>query len=159
MKQNNQAFTLIELMIVIAIIGILAAVALPAYQDYTIRAKIAESLSLSREIQNTVNEYYKYHTEFPKDNLEAGAPKPEHLLGNYVSSIEVADGALHITLGNKINQPVKGKVLSLRPLYVEASPTSPISWVCGGDTPPKGMLASGKDRTNIEPKYLPMSCR
>lgn len=159
MKRIIKAFTLIELMVVIAIIGILAAVALPAYQDYTVRAKIAESLSLASEVQSTVKEYYKHHTKFPKNNLEAGAPKAEHLLGNYVSSIEVAEGALHITMGNKVNHPIQGKVLTIRPIYVEESPTSPISWVCGGDQPPKGMKAAGENKTNIDDKYLPVSCR
>ncbi|WP_223670837.1 pilin [Kangiella shandongensis] len=159
MTKNNHGFTLIELMIVVAIIGILAAIALPAYQDYTVRAKIAESISLASEIQGSVKEYYKYHTKFPSDNHEAGVPKAKHLMGNYVSSIQVEQGAIHVTLGNKVNAPVKGKILSLRPIYVEASPTSPISWVCGGDAPPEGMLASGEDKTNIEPKYLPASCR
>lgn len=159
MKHTIKAFTLLELMVVVAIIGILAAISLPAYQDYVVRAKIAESITLSSEVQSTIKEYYQYHTKFPKDNLEAGAPKPEHLLGNYVSGIQVEDGAIHVTLGNKVNAPLDGKILSIRPIYVTASPTSPISWVCGGDEPPEGMSAAGENKTNIEAKYLPSSCR
>lgn len=159
MKHSNQGFTLVELMVVVSILGILVAIALPSYQDYTIRAKVAESLSLAREVQSSVKEYYKYHTKFPSNNQEAGAPKAKHLLGNYVSSIEIEQGALHVTFGHKINQPVQGKILSIRPIYVEESPTSPISWVCGGDKPPKGMKAAGENKTNIDDKYLPVSCR
>lgn len=159
MKHPIKAFTLIELMVVVAIIGILAAISLPAYQNYIVRAKIAESMSLASEVQSTVKEYYKYHTKFPQDNLAAGAPKPEHLLGNYVSGIEVENGAIHVTLGNKVNTPLDGKILSIRPIYVTASPDSPISWVCGGDQPPEGMSAAGENKTNIDDKYLPSSCR
>lgn len=159
MKTNTKAFTLIELMIVIAIVGVLAAVAIPAYQDYIIRSKVVESITLAGEAKTTIQEYYKYHTKFPKDNLEAGAPKPEHLIGNFVKRVDIENGSIHVMMGQKVNAPLKDKVLTIRPAFVTASPTSPISWICGGDEPADGMTAAGENKTDIEAKYLPASCR
>jgi len=71
----------------------------------------------------------------------------------------VENGAVHILLGNKINKPLNGKIISLRPIYVSANPTSPISWICGDDEPPEGMSTSGTNKTTIDRQYLPASCR
>ena len=154
-----KGFTLIELMIVVSIIGILAAVALPAYQSYTVRAKIAEAINLGNELKDEIKLYYESHHRFPKDNDEAGAPAPNLLIGNYVSAIAVEQGALHVTLGNFVPENMKGQILSIRPLYVKGSPASPISWVCGNGQIPEGMLAAGENKTSIEKMYLPAPCR
>lgn len=157
--KSSAGFTLIELMIVVAIIGILAAIAMPAYQSYTVRAKVAEALVLGNEIKDEIKLYYESHHRFPRSNDAAGAPAPELLIGNYVTRIEVSDGAIHVTLGNFMPQHLHGKVLSMRPLYVDKSPASPISWVCGGGGIPDGMKAAGENRTSVENVYLPMTCR
>jgi type IV pilus assembly protein PilA len=158
-RHAAKGFTLIELMIVVAIIGILAAIAIPAYSDYTIRAQVTEGLVLINELKPSINEYYKDRGRFPRDNELAGVPAPEHLLGQYVSGVTVADGAMHIRFGNKVNARVKDQILSVRPLYVTASPASPISWNCGYSALPDGMSAAGEDRTNVPSKFLPSSCR
>ena len=152
-------FTLIELMIVVAIIGILAAIALPSYQSYTIRAQIVEALTLATELKDDIREVYKHTGRFPADNRAAGLPAAKHLLGNYVEGIDVADGAMHVRLGNKVNKLVAGKVLTIRPLIVTENPGSPISWNCGYSEPPKGMKAMGKNRTSVGRQFLPYSCR
>jgi type IV pilus assembly protein PilA len=158
-RHGVRGFTLIELMIVVAIIGILASIAIPAYSDYTIRAQVTEGLVLINELKPSINEYYKDRGVFPKNNELAGVPAPEHLLGQYVSGITVEDGVMHIRFGNKVNSRMKDQILSVRPLYVTASPTSPISWNCGYSPLPNGMSAAGENRTNVQPKFLPSSCR
>jgi type IV pilus assembly protein PilA len=157
--KTTKAFTLIELMIVVAIIGILAAIALPAYQDYTIRAQMAEGLTMTNALKPKISEFYKYKGRFPKDNAEAGLPEAKYLMGNYVKSMTVENGAIHIELGNKINSRLLGKILSLRPQYVEETDITPLAWLCGGSDVVDGMQVSGENKTDIRDAYLPMACR
>ena len=157
--RNARGFTLIELMIVVAIIGILASIAIPSYQDYTIRAQVAEALLLVDEIKPSIRDFYKERGTFPGDNRMAGVPAAEHLLGQYVAGIEVDDGAMHVRFGNKAHSSIDGMTLTIRPLYVTANPTSPISWNCGLSAPPDGMTPQGADRTDVIAQFLPAACR
>jgi type IV pilus assembly protein PilA len=154
-----RGFTLIELMIVVAIIGILASIAIPAYQDYTIRAQVVEAFSLASELKPSIQEYRKEHGRMPADNGAAGVPDSQLLIGNYVTRIEVVNGAMHIEFGNLANDNIKGAVLTLQPLVVKGSPASPMSWRCANRAIPNGMEAVGENRTTIDRKYLPSSCR
>jgi type IV pilus assembly protein PilA len=154
-----RGFTLIELMIVVAIIGILASIAIPAYQDYTIRAQVVEALALIDELKPSIREYYRDRGTWPADNAAAGVPAPEHLLGQYVEGIVVNDGAMHVRFGNKAHASLRGTTLTMRPLYVTANPTSPIAWNCGFSEPPQGMSPQGMDRTDVRAQFLPSSCR
>ncbi|MBT4837797.1 MAG: pilin [Methylococcales bacterium] len=155
----QKGFTLIELMVVITIIGILASVAIPNYQQYALRAQVTESLTLADTIKIALISYYKVKGEFPKNNKEAGLPPSDKLIGNYVSSMDVSDGAINITLGNKVFAPLKNKIISIRPLTVIDSPLSPISWSCGNAKPPQGMQAIGENKTNLKEVYLVTVCR
>ncbi|HGJ8871570.1 TPA: pilin [Neisseria gonorrhoeae] len=93
MNTLQKGFTLIELMIVIAIVGILAAVALPAYQDYTARAQVSEAILLAEGQKSAVTEYYPNHGEWPKNNASAGvASSASDIKGKYVQSVTVANG-------------------------------------------------------------------
>ena len=157
--QNQQGFTLIELMIVVSIIGILAAVALPAYQDYIYRAKIAEAISLVSEFKPSIIEYYRDRDRFPANNEQAGVPEPQFVIGNYVKQARIENGAIHVEMGNKAGSLLDKKILSLRPIVVTGSPVSPISWICGNDSAPEGMETVGENKTTIEDRYLPTSCR
>ena len=159
MFKLKPGFTLIELMIVIAILSILSSMAIPTYQDFIIRAQIQEAINLSDSVKKTIAEYYVTYQKFPSNNQAAGVPKPEHLIGNFVTSIQIKEGAIQITLGNRINAHVNGKVLSLRPAIVTANPNSPISWLCGYAQAVNGMTAIGENNTTVPSLYLSPTCR
>ncbi|HQQ64443.1 MAG TPA: pilin [Pseudomonadales bacterium] len=154
-----RGFTLIELLIVVAITGLLASIALPSYQTYTMRAQIAESLVIVGELQGTAAEYYKHTGRFPANNAAAGMPAPQFLLGNYVKRIEIVNGAFNVTFGNKANAMLTDKVLTIRPIVVKGSPTSPFSWLCGNGSVPDGMEAIGRNETSLESAMMPSTCR
>jgi len=145
MKKVQQGFTLIELMIVVAIIGILAAIAIPAYQDYTIRAQVSEGLSLAAGAKTAVSEYYTNAGSLPADNPEAGIATNISITGNYVSQVNIDDGVITVTYestgAQKANAKIDGQTLLLSPTPSVGS----IVWTCTSTT-----LAS---------KYLPSSCR
>ncbi|EMU0309303.1 pilin, partial [Neisseria gonorrhoeae] len=115
MNTLQKGFTLIELMIVIAIVGILAAVALPAYQDYTARAQVSEAILLAEGQKSAVTEYYLNHGEWPENNTSAGvASPPSDIKGKYVQKVEVAKGVVTATMkSDGVNKEIKDKRLSL----------------------------------------------
>ena len=158
MKKNN-GFTLIEIMVVVAIIAVLALMALPTPDPGISRKQVSESLELIEDYKQLVAFYHKSAQVFLKDNNEAGIPAADKLLGNYVDRIDLDDGAFHIRFGNKAHLNIKGKTLSIQPIMVQGSPQSPISWICGKAAAPAGMQAVGENRTDIEVKDLPLSCR
>jgi type IV pilus assembly protein PilA len=162
--RHERGFTLIELMLVVAVIGILAGVALPAYQDYTIRAKNAEALELAGPAQRAINEYYSRWGRFPRDNAAAGLAAPELHQGRIVKSISVSDGLIEVRLrdgeGGAKSKSNDWRSLYLRPAVNRAYPTGALVWLCPGHKAPDGFDAVGKTGDKvIEPKYLPGSCR
>lgn len=157
--KNVKGFTLIELMIVVAIIGILASMALPSYQVYVQRSEVVEALSMAASMRENVTNYYVEKLAFPANNEIAGVPAPNYLIGNRITGVVIESGAIHVTLGNKAAKPLQGKVLSFRPAVVTGSPKSPIAWLCGYDQPVTGMEAVGSNKTNLEKEFLPSACR
>ena len=149
MQQREQGFTLIELMIVVAIIGILAALAIPAYQDYTIRAQVSEGLSLAGGAKASMSEYYQDKGSWPSGNTLAGLPAATQIKGKYVSQVAVtgttAKGTITVKYGGgSTNTKIGNGVLVLEGTDNQGS----ISWVCKG---------GGKLETNQ--KWLPTACR
>ena len=154
----TRGFTLVEIMVSLAVIAILATIALPSTMNQVQRRHVSEAVQIAPSIIQSVKNYYLGHMSFPADNKEAGLPEPNLLIGNNVANIEVEDGAIHITLGNKINKSLHDKVLTIRPAVVTGSPSSPISWLCGYDEPVSGMQAVGKNRTDLPIAVIPSSC-
>ncbi|HFA0889760.1 TPA: pilin, partial [Neisseria gonorrhoeae] len=128
MNTLQKGFTLIELMIVIAIVGILAAVALPAYQDYTARAQVSEAILLAEGQKSAVTEYYLNHGIWPKDNTSAGVASSGEIKGKYVQSVTVANGVVTAQMNpSGVNNEIKGKRLSLWAKRENGS----VKWFCG----------------------------
>jgi type IV pilus assembly protein PilA len=154
LKQVQKGFTLIELMIVIAIIGILAAIAIPAYQNYTIRAQVTEGLTLADGWKTAIAEYYANTGNWPaQGNLQGTAVS----VGKYESAVTViANGIIQITYGNQANSKISGCTLSLNP-YSNAN--NDVVWQCGvAASPPSATSSGAAGPTTVSPQYLPTSC-
>ena len=143
--KKQQGFTLIELMIVVAIIGILAAIAIPAYQDYTIRAQVSEGLNLSGGAKAAVTEYTMDTGRFPTDNNLAGISAMGDISGKYVTQVQVTNtatsGIITVTYGGDAHALLAGNTLTLTGTTNAGS----VEWACAGG--------------GIADKHLPAACR
>src|SRR5262245_25464235 len=142
----GRGFTLIEMMVVLAIIGILALLAFPTYQDKFVRDQINEALPLADLAKTPVAASWTLAKVLPADNAAAGLPPPEKIVSNLVSSVALEGGAIHVTFGNRAAAALKGKVLTLRPAVVEDAQIVPVAWVCGFASVPGNMVARGVNR-------------
>src|SRR5690242_17604978 len=130
-------FTFIELLIVVFIISVLAAIALPVYRDYILRAEAAEGLIFLGDAKGAVNEFYARWGRMPADNREAGLHAPETINGQYLRRFNVADGVMVATLelGRDANSRSIERTLTMRPWVNDAKLAAPIIWSCGSSDP------------------------
>ena len=171
MTKLQKGFTLIELMIVVAIIGILAAIAIPAYQDYTIRAQVTEGMNLAAAAKAAVAESFLNRGEAPATRVEAGmSANATDTSGKYVSQVDVQNGTILITYGFEANAVIRGATLGITPYE---TPDLSVAWKCGGAPQPQNtdfMGAAGGGNQSVElngtlgddptvHKYLPAACR
>lgn len=143
MKAPPRGFTLIELMIVVAIIAVLSALAIPALQDYLIRSQVSEGLSLASTARAAVWEYASNHGELPADNNAAGLPDATAFSTQYVSEISVDINGIKVTYGNRVNDKITGATLVLKPSLTTND--AAVKWTCAGGT--------------LDTRYLPTVCR
>ena len=163
MTKLQKGFTLIELMIVVAIIGILAAIAIPAYQDYTIRAQVSEGMNLAAAAKAAVAESFLNRGTAPANRTVAGmSDNATDTSGKYVQSVGVAAGVITVTYGNEANSQINNLTLALTP-YI--TPDRSVAWRCGGAPVPNGTAVMGGAHTGgtlntaTTLKYLPSACR
>jgi type IV pilus assembly protein PilA len=158
-KRFEQGFTLIELMIVVAIIGILAAIAIPAYQDYTVRAKVTEGINLASAAKAAVAESVISNGRFPPSNISAGLPTDVSITGKYVTGVAVgAGGLITITYTDTNvggNMTAATNTLNLQPATTAGS----VIWSCGNKTVTAGGKTVGPAGGTVAQKYLPAECR
>ncbi|MUV13827.1 pilin [Noviluteimonas gilva] len=142
MKSQHSGFTLIELMIVVAIIAILAAIAIAQYQDYAIRAQVSEGASLADGVKSSIAEYYQNLGRFGTDNQSFGLATPVSISGRYVSQLDASNGIIDVTFGGTSHANIQGQHLIFSPIIHTGS----IEWVC--------------NRSNtLSEKYVPPICR
>jgi len=142
MKKDQQGFTLIELMIVVAILGILAAVAIPAYQNYIIRAQVSEGLTLSAGAKAAVTETWMGTGDWPTDNSSAGLSAADDINGKYTTTVSVgASGAITVTFGGHAHESINGDDLLVTP----TEQLGHVVWTCSS--------------SNISGEHLPAACR
>ncbi len=150
---------MMELMAVVAVIAILATLSIPSYFDRIVRDQIKTALPLADVAKKPVETAWTGTMTFPANNAAAGLPAADKIVANYVSAVAIENGVIHITFGNRANNAIAGKILSLRPGVVEDSPIVPVAWVCGYAEAPNKMTTGGRNLTNIPELLLPLECR
>ncbi|MBT8102158.1 MAG: pilin [Gammaproteobacteria bacterium] len=163
MKHIEKGFTLIELMIVVAIIGVLASLGMAAYQTYAVRAQVAEALNMAASAKTPVVDAYHQTGRPPAGRVESGmSPLPEDTRGNYVAGVDISDGRIDITFGNDAHAEIFGRTISFTPYL---SGQNSISWRCGAALAPAGAPLTGGGVTSVHlapgvaVRYLPSACR
>jgi type IV pilus assembly protein PilA len=158
-KVKHTGFSAIEMMVVISIIAILAMIAIPSSLGRILKEQINAALPLADIVKEPIAAAWKLSKTLPADNKEAGLPDADKVVSNLISAVEVQNGAIHMTFGNKAHPKINGKVLSLRPAVIDESQIVPVAWVCGNAKAPDKMTVKGENKTNVSAEFLPMMCK
>jgi len=159
MAMQHDGFSMLELVVVLAVVAILALMAVPNFQNKIIREQIVEALPLADIVKAPISGSWATAHAFPVDNASAGLPPADKIVNNFISSLSVRDGAIDITFGNRAHGLINGKILTLRPAVVEDALVVPVTWVCGYAAAPDKMTIRGANNTNIPVGYLPFKCQ
>jgi type IV pilus assembly protein PilA len=155
----GRGMTMVEVLVVVGILAILALMAVPALHEKIVRDQVVAAAPLADIAKPPIAAAWATKQSFPGDNAAAGLPVPEKIVNNYIRSVTVADGAIHLTFGNSANGVLKDKVLTIRPAVVDDAPIVPVAWICGNARWPDKMSVKGENRTNLPPALLPVNCR
>jgi len=147
------------MMVVMGVIAILALMTVPTYMEKAVREQVTEALPLADIAKAPTAAAWALALPLPADNEAAGLPAADKIVSNFVSSVSVQGGAIHIVFGNRASSVLKGKVLSLRPAVVEDARVVPVSWVCGNAAVPDKMTVKGMNKTDLPNLLLPVKCR
>lgn len=156
---SSRGFTLVEVMIVVGILGVLASLAIPAYQDYVIRTQVTEGLNFAAATRASVAEYYLTKGTWPGNNSAIGLGSASSLQGKYVSGVRLSDGGITVTFGNEAHAAVlNGHTVGLTPAV---NADGEIVWRCGTSPAPAGNTvdSAAQAPTTVEGKFLPTACR
>ena len=157
--RRHAGFTWIELVLILAVIGILGAMAIPGIQDTMLKKQVKEGLDLASVAKQGVQSYWAANGDMPADNKAAGVPARDKIVGSMVKEVAVQNGAIHIVYGNNASKALAGLKVTIRPAVVKDEPTVPIAWLCAKLAVPDKMEARGQDQTDIPAKWLPIECR
>ena len=173
-KENQQGFTLIEVLVVMAIIAIMATMALPLLIPDVTKDQVSESIAKVERYKPLIQMNHQFRAIalqnpdhglkekdlFPPNNEDIeGMPPADKIIGNYISAVVVKNGVITLVFGNKAHKSLQGKKLSLQPSYVAGHYDQDLDWICGYSSIPDGKKAGGENETDIEKKHLPLNCR
>jgi len=159
MRASARGFSMIELLLVVLVIGILLTMTIPGLKESAMRKQVKEGMPLADVAKRGVEAVYAASGKMPASNADAGVPPADKIIGAFVTSVTVKEGAVTLVYGNNAGESIKGKKLTLRPAVVPGFPAVPASWICAEVAVPPNMEIKGADETDIPMAWRPVECR